>query len=698
MISTEAFLKSLIKNPSTITTKSQAKQLHAQIIKSKSPISNSLSSSILSIFSSFTLLPESIIIFNTLSSPPFLAFKSLIKSYTSHGLFSQSLSCFVRMRAFGIYPDINVFPIVVKACAALMDSKLGESIHGCIISHGVDFDLYTCNALMNLYSKLQTVNVNIVKAGYVFETIDESRQRTHGVHIESVRKLFETMPRRDIVSWNTVIAGCARNGMYKEALMSVRDMGRVNLKPDCFTMSSVLPMFSDYVDVLKGKEIHGFAIRHGFDEDLFIGSGLIDMYAKCTRIEDSRRVFYHLPLQDSISWNSLVAGCVQNGMFDEGLRLFRQMLEAGIKPGHVSFSTIMPACAHLTTLHLGKQLHGYIIRQAFDDNVFIASSLVDMYAKCGKVGIARWIFDHMEVHDMVSWTAIIMAYALHGHAHDAIFLFKRMEMEGVKPNAGSFVAVLTACSHAGLVDEAWHYFNSMVHDCSIAPELEHCAAVADLLGRAGRLQEAYDFISEMPVKPTGGVWSTLLGACRVHKNIDFAEKVAENIFRIDPENRGAYVLLSNIYSAAGRWKDAAKLRSRMGDKGMRQSPACSWIEVKNETHAFVSGDKSHPYYNKIYEALKVLLEQMEHEGYIPDTTEGLHDHSWLKNTYSIESPGVSRLPCCYNIHIEDCAKRDCTLSYHGMAMRFLSPTFEGDTYCESGNNQLYLIVGHHFKD
>ncbi len=615
-----------------------------------------------------------------------------------------------------------------------MDLRLGESVHACVIRLGMDFDLYTGNALMNMYSKFQSlskgvrlvfdeipekrkvgkfeskcesgvvscvelscrivseelegeggvlcfdrnenrekgisgslinnncnnsnsnelriefekrfvgidhsVNLNQIKDKLVqssgnkevddcfygkMNDIYKRKGGTMGLQMDSVRKIFDLMPNKDLVSWNTVIAGNAQNGMYEEALEMVREMGDANLKPDSFTLSSVLPIFAEYVDVIKGKEIHGYAIRHGHDADLFIGSSLIGMYAKCTRVEDSCWVFNLLPRRDGISWNSIIAGCVQNGLFDEGLQFFRKMLKAKIKPMHVSFSSIMPACAHLTTLHLGKQLHGYIIRGGFNDNVFIASSLVDMYAKCGNIRIARWIFDKMEQHDMVSWTAIIMGYALHGHARDAISLFEQMEMEGIKPNDVAFVAVLTACSHAGLVDEAWKYFNSMTQDFGIAPGLEHYAAVADLLGRAGRLEEAYKFICNMHIGPTGSVWSTLLAACRVHKDVELAEKVAEKIFRVDPENMGAYILLSNIYSAARRWKDVAHLRLSMRKKGMKKKPACSWIEVNNKVHAFVAGDKSHPYYERINEALKVLLEQMEREGYVPDTKEVLHD-------------------------------------------------------------------------
>ncbi|PRQ36621.1 putative DYW domain-containing protein [Rosa chinensis] len=553
MTSLQTLLKTLFKNPSTIKTPSQAKQLHAQILKTKPPSPPDLSF-LVSLYSNLNLLHHTLTLFNTLHFPPStIAWKSIIRCYASHGLWHHSLASFVEMRTFGVCPDRHVFPSVLKSCASVRDLRLGESVHGCIVRSGMEFDLYTCNALMNMYAKLEILGAH--------QVLDESRDRnlegTFGRHLvgsvgldgggesidrlfkqkegerviemDSVRKVFDVMPERDIVSWNTVIAGDAQNGMYEQALARVREMGSANLKPDSFTLSSVLPVFAEYVDVVKGKEIHAYAIRHGFDADVFIGSSLIDMYANCTRMEDSLKVFNLLRRRDSISWNSIIGGCVQNGMFDEGLVFFRCMLTAKTKPTDVSFSSIIPACAHLTTLHLGKQLHGYIIRGGFEDNVYIASSLVDMYAKCGNIKMARWIFDKMEQHDMVSWTAMTMGYALHGHAHDAISLFEKMKGEAVKPTYVAFM------------------------------------------------------------------------------------------------NVGAYVLLSNIYSAAKKWKEAAEMRVSMRDKGMKKKPACSWIEVKNKVHAFVAGDESHPYYDEITKALEVLLEQMEREGYVPNTNEVLQD-------------------------------------------------------------------------
>uniref|UniRef100_A0A803LMP5 DYW domain-containing protein n=2 Tax=Chenopodium quinoa TaxID=63459 RepID=A0A803LMP5_CHEQI len=501
--------------------------------------------------------------------------------------------------AFHVFDEMPQRKLNCRSCDDLSSTKVEDNV-----VDGVEFDFDVMGSTGLNYSR--------------------SKGRGPGFRKSGVQKVFDVMPVRDLVSWNTVIAGNAQNGMFEDALAMLRDMGKANLKPDTFSLSSVLPMFAELVDVVRGKEIHGYAIRNGIDVDLYVGSGLIDMYSKCNQIENAYRVFMLLPSRDSISWNSIIAGCVQNGQFDEGLKLFRKMVMAKVKPGSVSFSSIIPACAHLTTLRLGKQLHGYIMRCGFEENVLIASSLVDMYAKCGYIKLARCIFNNMKLHDTVSWTAMIMGYALHGHAHDAISLFKQMENEGVKPNSVAFVALLTACSHAGLVDEAWNYFNSMIHDYKLSPQLEHYAAVADLLGRAGRLKEAYDFICKMS-SPSSSIWSTLLSACRVHKNVDMAEKVAREIFRVDPSNIGAHVLLSNTYSAAKRWKDAANVRITMRNKGLLKEAACSWIEVKNKLYAFVAGDKSHPCYEKIKEALEKLLEKMEKEGYVPDTGEVLHD-------------------------------------------------------------------------
>ncbi|TVU15242.1 hypothetical protein EJB05_38752, partial [Eragrostis curvula] len=543
-----------------------------------------------------------------------------IRVAAAQGQFLDAVALFLKMRASAA-PRSSVpasLPAALKCCVALELRALGASLHALAIRSGAFADRFTANALLNLYCKLPGLH-------YCSGTGVPSSDGAGSAALESVRKVFDEMTERDVVSWNTLMLGCAEDGRHQEAVALFRRMWRDGFKPDSFTLSSVLPIFAETADVKRGMEVHGFALRNGFEDDVYIGSSLIDMYANCTRTDYSVKVFDRLPRRDAILWNSMIAGCAQNGSVEEALRIFRRMLLSGVKPMPVTFSSLIPACGNLASLHLGKQLHAYVIRGGLEDNMFISSSLIDMYCKCGNVSIARRIFDGMKSPDLVSWTAMIMGYALHGPAREALVLFERMELGNAKPNHITFLAVLTACSHAGLVDKGWKYFNSMSDKYGIVPTLEHCAAYADILGRAGKLDEAYTFISKMRIKPTASVWSTLLRACRVNKNTVLAEEVAKKIMELEPSSVGSHVVLSNIYSTSGRWNEAAHLRKSMRNKGIRKDPACSWIEVKNQLHVFVAHDRNHPWYDRIVSALNVFSEQMARQGYVPITEDVFQD-------------------------------------------------------------------------
>ncbi|XP_062184788.1 putative pentatricopeptide repeat-containing protein At3g23330 [Phragmites australis] len=551
--------------------------------------------------------------------PPSWAYQ--IRVAAAQGHFLDAVSLFLRMRSSAA-PRSSVpasLPAALKSCASLGLRALGASLHALAIRSGAFADRFTANALLNLYCKLPGLYHHSGMGAPISEDVLGSAA------LESLRKVFDEMPERDVVSWNTLVLGCAEDGRHHEALGLVRKMWWDGFRPDSFTLSSVLPIFAECADVRRGMEVHGFAVRNGFDNDVFVGSSLIDMYANCTRTDYSVKVFNNLPVRDPILWNSMLAGCVQNGSVKEALGIFRRMLQAGVRPVPVTFSSLIPACGNLASLHLGKQLHSYVICGGFGDNMFISSSLIDMYCKCGNISIARRIFDGIKSPDIVSWTAMIMGYALHGPAREALVLFERMELANAKPNHITFLAVLTACSHAGLVDKGWKYFNSMKDQYGIVPCLEHCAALADTLGRAGELDEAYNFISKMQINPTASVWSTLLRSCRVHKNTLLAEEVAKKILELEPRSVGSHVILSNMYSASGRWNEAAYLRKSMRNKGMKKEPACSWIEVKNQLHVFVAHDRSHPWYDRIIGALNVFSEQMARQGYVPNTEDVFQD-------------------------------------------------------------------------
>ncbi|CAN6228848.1 unnamed protein product [Urochloa humidicola] len=550
--------------------------------------------------------------------PPSWAYQ--IRVAAAQGHFRDAVSVFLRMRASAA-PRSSVpasLPAALKSCAVLGLRALGASLHALAVRSGAFADRFTANALLNFYCKLPDTHLH--SSGVT--SADGTGSPTA---LESVRKVFDEMLERDVVSWNTLVLGCAEEGRHQEALGLVRKMWRDGFRPDSFTLSSVLPIFAECADVKRGMEAHGFAIRNGFDSDVFVGSSLIDMYANCTRTDYSVKVFDNLPVRDPILWNSMLAGCAQNGSVVEALRIFHRMLQAGVRPVPVTFSSLIPVCGNLASLRFGRQLHAYVIQSGFEDNAFISSSLIDMYCKCGEISIARRIFDRMPSPDIVSWTAMIMGYALHGPAREALVLFERMELENMKPNHITFLAVLTACSHAGLVDKGRKYFNSMSDQYGIVPTLEHCAAFADILGRVGELDEAYNFISKMQIKPTASVWSTLLRACRVHKNASLAEEVAKKIMELEPRSIGSPVVLSNVYSISGRWNEAARLRKSMRNKGMKKDPACSWIEVKSKLHVFVAHDRSHPWYDRIIDALNVFSEQMARQGYVPNTEDVFQD-------------------------------------------------------------------------
>ncbi|KAM0877498.1 hypothetical protein ACQ4PT_035441 [Festuca glaucescens] len=545
-----------------------------------------------------------------------------IRSAASQGHFFHAIALFLQMRASTPAPPRSSvpasLPAALKCCTVLGLRALGASLHALALRSGAFADCFTANALLNLYCKLPPSSCPSPE-------MHGPAGESEAAALQSARKVFDEMPEKDAVSWNTLVLWCAENGRHQEALGLIREMWGDGCKPDSFTLSSVLPIFAECSDVRRGMEVHGFATRNGFADDVFVGSGLINMYANCTRTDYSVKVFDNLPGRDAVLWNSMLAGCAQNGSAEEALEIFRRMLHSRIRPMPVTFSSLIPVCGNLASLHLGKQLHAYVIFGGFDGNVFITSSLINMYCKCGDVSIARHIFDRIQSPDIVSWTVMIMGHALHGPTREALVLFDRMELGNVKPNDITFLAVLTACSHAGLVDKGWKYFNNMSDHYGIVPSLEHHAALADILGRAGKLEEAYNFISKMQIKPTASVWSTLLRACKVHKNTVLAEEVAKRIFELEPRSMGSHVILSNAYSSSGRWNEAAHLRKSMRKKGMKKEPACSWIEVKNKRHVFVAHDKSHPWYERIIGALNVFSEQMARQGYVPNTEDVFQD-------------------------------------------------------------------------
>eukprot|EP01018_Ginkgo_biloba_P013192 Gb_32452 [translate_table: standard] len=604
---------------------------------------------------------EALNLFQKMPNPNVVSWTTMIAGFTQNGQSVEALKIFRQMQLARVNPDTKTFACILPACANLAALEQGMEIHDEINKKGFQSDVFVQSALVDMYAKCG----NIKKARDLFDKMPQRVSVSWNTmitgyaqngRVDEALKLFWEMPSPDVVTWNAIIAGCTQNGQGEKSLKIFQQMQLAGVKADSKTFASVLPACTNLAAPGQGMEIHEQIIRSGFQSDPFVESALVDMYAKCGCIEKARsifnkmhqrntvswtamvtgyaqngsvdealKLFKEMPTQDVVSWTAMIAGYVQNGHGLEALNLFQQMQLAGVKPNSNTFASVLPACANLAALEQGMEIHEDIIRCGFQSDVFVESALVDMYAKCGSITMAQELFDKMHERDAISWTAMIAGYAMHGRGKDALQLFEQMQHSGVKPTHATLVCVLSACCHAGLVDEGQKYFDCMSHYYNISPAMEHYVCMVDLLGRAGHLDEALDFISKMPIKPNSTVWSSLLGACRTHNDMELGERVAESLFELDPKNATPYVLLSNIYAAAGRWNDSGNVRRMMKDRRIKKMPGCSWIEVNKQVHVFLVGDRSHPQTEQIYAKLERLCRQMKVAGYVPDTRFVLRD-------------------------------------------------------------------------
>ncbi|KAG6392882.1 hypothetical protein SASPL_147110 [Salvia splendens] len=373
-------------------------------------------------------------------------------------------------------------------------------------------------------------------------------------------------------------------------------------------------------------QAHQQAIIFGYASDLFVSSALIDMYAKCRELRDARNMFDEIPHRNVVSWTSMINGYVQNDCAREALLLFKEHVQGEIAEyDAVTLSAVLLACAHAGAVRIGKGIHVQVMKMSLESDVFVGTSIINMYCKCGRVSLARRAFDRMNFKNVKTWSAMIAGYGMHGQAREALEILAEMIRHGVKPNSISFVSVLSACCHAGLVDEGWHWFCTMQHRFKIEPTIEHYGCMVDLLGRAGFLKKAYGLVLDMNVRPDFVIWCSLLASGRIHRNIEIAEISARKLFELDPNNSGYYTLLSNIYADAGRWDDVKRIRIDMRKHGIAKSPGFSIIELKGRVHVFLVGDRQHPEHEKIYAYLKELATKLQEIGYVPSVSSVLHD-------------------------------------------------------------------------
>ncbi|KAF5461217.1 hypothetical protein F2P56_021034 [Juglans regia] len=464
------------------------------------------------------------------------------------------------------------------------------------------------------------------------------------------QRILNRLGKPDIAFWNSCLKTFAESDSPSDAILLFYQLRQFDVFPDTFTCSFVLKACSQLSDILNGRIVHGYMEKLGLS-NLFLQNMIVHLYALCGALDDALLMsekmlqrdvvtwnilinqlgkrgdiegafdfFSRMPVRSVRSWTSMIAGYVHCGKPKEAIHLFMKMEEEGLKPNEVTVVAILAACADLGALDLGRRVHDYSNRSGFGKNIHISNTLIDMYVKCGCLEDARKLFDEMEERTIVSWSAMIAGLAMHGQAGEALRLFCKMIQIGMKPNDVTFIGLLHACSHMGMIDKGREFFASMTRDYGIIPSIEHYGCMVDLFSRAGLLQEAYEFIMKMPIKSNGVVWGALLGGCRVHKNIEMAEEAIRHLSELDPLNDGYYVVLSNIYAESQRWEDAAKVRKLMREHGVKKTPGWSSITVDGVLHEFVAGDESHPQAEEIFQMWGKLLQKIKLKGYVPKTS------------------------------------------------------------------------------
>ncbi|OVA04359.1 Pentatricopeptide repeat [Macleaya cordata] len=559
-----------------------------------------LGSSMINFLVKFGEMDEAQTIFDELPHRDVVCWNSIIGGYVQIGHFDMVFNLFFKMQGCGIRPSPITMTSLIQACGGIGKLELGKCIHGYLNGLGMGSDILVLTSLVDMYSKIGDT--------------------------ESARWVFDRMPTRNLVSWNAMISGYVQNGLVFDGFDLFHGLISSDCGFDSATIVSLLQGSAQISSLDNGKVIHGCILRRGLESNLILSTAIVDLYAKSGALKMASSVFSKMMERNVISWTAMLMGLAQNGHAEEALKLFGLMQEEGVAANAVTLVSLIHACAHVGSLKKGRSIHAHLIRYNFAFDEVIKTALVDMYAKCGKLDSAKMVFDDGLISkDVVLWNSMITGYGIHGHGDEAIAVYSQMKKVGVQPNQTTFISLLSACSHSGLVEEGMNLFQIMNRDNGISPSEKHFACLVDLLGRAGRLEEAEALISQMPFEPGNSVLEALLSGCRTHKRIDMGIRTADRLLSLDSMNPGIYVILSNIYAQGGRWNEVDYVRGLMRKRGLRKTPGYSLIEVGNLVHTFFAGDDSHPNWREIYQMLDSLRMQIEALGYVPDTSCVLRD-------------------------------------------------------------------------
>ncbi|KAM5547810.1 pentatricopeptide repeat-containing protein [Rosa sericea] len=609
-----------------------------------------VASSLVDMYGKCGVVDDSRKVFDEMVERNVITWNSMIVSYVQNGLNEEAIRVFCDMREEGVEPTHVTVSSFLSATANLGALEEGKQGHALAVVSGLELNTILGSSIINFYSKVGL--------------------------IEDAEIVFSRMNEKDVVTWNLLISGYVQIGEVDKAVEMCRLMRLENLRFDSVTLASLMSAFADTRNLKFGKEAHCYCIRNNLEDDVVVASSIVDLYAKCEKIDYARRafesattgdlvlwntllaayagmghsgealkLFYQMQLEsvppnvmtwnslifgflkndqvneaqemflqmqslgvepNLVTWTTMISGLAENGFGHEAIQAFHRMQEAGIKPNVVSIICVIKACIEMASLQNGRVIHGYLIRHSLYLSFPIATSLVDMYAKCGNVEEAKRVFDMVSDKELPIYNAMISSYALHGQAVEALALYRCLKEEGLQPDSVTFTNALYACSHASLVSEGLELLDDLLSNQTINPSIEHYGCVVNLLSRCGNVDEAFRLIVAMPYEPDAQILGSLLAACREQNNIELEEYLSDQLLKLEPENSGNYVAISNAYAVAGRWDEVKKVRQLMKEKGLRKIPGCSWIQIGEEIHAFVAGDKSHPETEQIYMTLELL--------------------------------------------------------------------------------------------
>ncbi|EOA19359.1 hypothetical protein CARUB_v10000365mg [Capsella rubella] len=562
------------------------RMIHTLVLKSGHVCDVVVGSSLVSMYAKFNLFENSVQVFDEMPERDVASWNTVISCFYQNGEADKALELFGRMESFGFEPNSVSLTVAISACSRMLCLERGKEIHRKYVKHGFELDEYVNSALVDMYGKCNC--------------------------LEMAKEVFQKMSRKSLVAWNSMIRGYVSKGDSESCVELLNRMIIDGTRPSQTTLTSILMACSHSRNLHDGKFVHCYVIRSVVDADIYLNCSLIDLYFKCGEVKLAEAVFSKTQKDVVESWNVMVSGYVSVGNWFKAVEVYDEMVSIGVKPDVVTFTSVLHACSQLAALEKGKRIHLSISESGVETDELLMSALLDMYSKCGEVKEASRIFNSIPKRDVVSWTVMISAYGCHGQPREALYYFDEMQKFGVKPDGVTYLAVLSACGHAGLIDEGVKFFSQMRSKYGIKPSIEHYSCLIDILGRAGRLLEAYVILEEKPeTRDNAELLSTLFSACCLHRDHSLGDRIARLLMEKYPDDASTYTVLYNLYASCESWDAARRVRLKMKEVGLMKKPGCSWIEMDEKVCHFFADDKSHPQAENVCECLTRLSGHIE---------------------------------------------------------------------------------------